>query len=160
MNATTTTREKTSASSKSAATSPTTQIQPYLFFDGQCEAALEYYRRVLGAEVTQLMRFKESPEPGMCGSAGNGDKVMHASFRVGETTVMASDGMCENRPKFEGFSLSLTLPDGQTAERVFASLADGGKVQQPLMQTFFASHFGMVADRFGVGWMIMVPAQG
>jgi PhnB protein len=160
MNPTTMTREKTSATSKGAATKATTQVQPYLFFDGQCEAALEYYRRVLGAEVTQLMRFKESPEPGNCGGPGNGDKVMHASFRIGETTVMASDGMCENRPKFEGFSLSLTLPDGQTAERVFASLSDGGKVQQPLMQTFFASRFGMVADRFGVGWMIMVPAQG
>jgi PhnB protein len=160
MNATTMTREKTSATSKSAATS--TYVQPYLFFDGQCEAALEYYRRVLGAEVTQLMRFKDSPEPGTCG-ASDGDKVMHASFRIGETTLMASDGMCENRPKFEGFSLSLTLPDGHTAERVFASLSDGGKVQQPLSQTFFASHFGMVADRFGVGWMIMVPmapAQG
>jgi len=153
------TRDKASATSKGAATKDTTQVQPYLFFDGQCEAALEYYRRVLGAEVTQLMRFKESPEPGQCG-ANDGDKVMHASFRVGETILMASDGRCENRPKFEGFSLSLTLPDGPTAERVFASLSDGGKVQQPLMQTFFASRFGMVADRFGVGWMIMVPAQG
>jgi PhnB protein len=159
MSSTTMTREKTSATTGSAATRPTVQVQPYLFFDGQCEVAIEFYRRVLGAEVTQLMRFKDNPDPGMCSGAGSGDKVMHASFRIGETTVLASDGMCQNQPKFEGFSLSLTLPDAATAERAFTALAEGGHVQQPLIQTFFASKFGMVADRFGVGWMIVVPAQ-
>ena len=153
------TRENTGATTSGGASRPTVQVQPYLFFDGRCEEALEYYRRVLGAEVTQLMRFKDSPEQGTCGGPAGGDKVMHASFRIGETTVMASDGMCQNQPKFEGFSLSLTLPDAAAAERTFASLADGGHVQQPLIQTFFASRFGMVADRFGVGWMIVVPPQ-
>lgn len=101
-----------------------------------------------------LMRFKESPEPAMC-APGSGDKVMHASFRIGETTVMASDG-CEDVAKFQGFSLSLNVPEQAEAERIFAALAEGGKVQQPLSKTFFASSFGMVVDRFGVSWMIIV----
>jgi PhnB protein len=135
------------------------QVQPYLDFNGRCEEALEFYRKALGAEVTMLSRFKDSPEP--CGSGtvppGSGDKVMHASFRIGESTVMASDCHCGGRPNFQGFSLSLTLPDGAKAERAFAALADGGKVQMPLGKTFFASHFGVVTDRFGVSWMIYVP---
>jgi PhnB protein len=134
------------------------QVQPYLFFDGRCEEAVEFYRRTLGAEVTMLMRFKDSPEPhapGVCPS-GAGDKVMHASVRIGETTVMASDGRCLGRPSFQGFSLSLTVPDDAEAERVFAALGDDGQVQMPLTKTFFSSRFGMVADRFGVSWMIIV----
>jgi PhnB protein len=134
------------------------QIQPYLFFDGRCEEAVEFYRRTLGAEVTMLMRFKDSPdpqEPGMV-PPGAGDKVMHMSFRIGETTVLASDGRCEGRPSFQGFSLSLTVPHEAEAERLFAALADGGQVQMPLTKTFFSSRFGMVADRFGVSWMIYV----
>jgi PhnB protein len=134
------------------------QVQPYLFFAGRCEEAVEFYRRALGAEVTMLMRFKDSPEPhdpDMC-PAGAGDKVMHASFRIGETTVMASDGRCEGRPSFQGFALSLTVPNEAEAGRRFAALADGGQVQMPLAKTFFASRFGMVADRFGVSWMISV----
>jgi PhnB protein len=133
-------------------------VQPYLFFDGRCEEAVEFYRSALGAEVTMLMRFKDSPEPpepGRC-SPGSGDKVMHASFRIGDTTVMASDGQCLGRPSFQGFSLSLTVPDDAEAERLFARLADGGQVQMPLAKTFFSSRFGMVADRFGVPWMIVV----
>jgi PhnB protein len=134
------------------------QVQPYLFFDGRCEEAVEFYRRALGAEVTMLMRFKDSPEPHEPGMVppGAGDKVMHASFRIGETTVLASDGRCEGRPSFQGFSLSLTVPDEPDAERLFAALADGGQVQMPLTKTFFASCFGMVADRFGVSWMVYV----
>jgi PhnB protein len=134
------------------------QVQPYLFFDGRCEEAVEFYRRVLGAEVTMLMRFKDSPEPHEPGMVppGAGDKVMHVSFRIGETTVLASDGRCEGRPSFQGFSLSLTVPNDAEAERLFAALADGGQVQMSLIKTFFASHFGMVADRFGVSWMIYV----
>jgi PhnB protein len=134
------------------------QVQPYLFFDGCCEEAVEFYRRALGAEVTMLMRFKDSPEPHDPGMVppGAGDKVMHVSFRIGETTVLASDGRCEGRPSFQGFSLSLTVPQEAEAERLFAALADSGQVQMPLTKTFFSSRFGMVADRFGVSWMIYV----
>ena len=131
------------------------QVQPYLFFDGRCEEALEFYSKKLGAKVEMLMRFKESPDPGMV-APGTGDKVMHASFRIGETTVMASDGQCSGRPNFQGFSLSLTVPDEAEAERLFAALVDGGQVQMPLTKTFFSPRFGMVADRFGVSWMIFV----
>jgi PhnB protein len=136
------------------------QVQPYLFFDGRCEEAVEFYHRALGAEVTMLMRFKDSPTPHESGMVppGAGDKVMHVSFRIGETTVLASDGRCEGRPSFQGFALSLTVSHEAEAERLFAALADGGQVQMPLTQTFFASRFGMVADRFGVSWMIyMAP---
>ncbi len=133
------------------------QVQPYLFFDGRCEEAFGFYRKKLGAEVTMLMRFKESPDPAHCpGGAASGDKVMHGSLRIGETTVLASDGRCEGRPSFQGFSLSLTVANDAEAERLFAALSDGGQVQMPLGKTFFASSFGMVADRFGVSWMVYV----
>jgi len=133
-------------------------IQPYLFFDGRCEEAIEFYRSVLGAEVTMLMRFKDSPEPPAPGMVPPGAeaKVMHASFRIGETTVMASDGHCAGQPDFKGFALSLTVPDDAEADRRFAALANGGQVQMPLATTFFSSRFGMVADRFGVSWMVVV----
>lgn len=136
------------------------QVQPYLFFDGRCEEAIEFYRQALGAEVIMLMRFKESPDPGAC-APGSGEKVMHASFRVGASTLLASDGRCEGRPSFQGFSLSLTVPEEVTAERLFNALANGGgQVQMPLTKTFFSPRFGMVADRFGVSWMIYVAPQG
>jgi PhnB protein len=131
------------------------QVQPYLSFEGRCEEAVELYRKALGAEVTALMRFKESPDPGMC-SPGSLDKVMHMSFRIGDTTLLASDGRCKGQPNFQGISLTLTVPNDAEAERLFASLADGGQVQMPLTKTFFSSRFGMVADRFGVPWMIIV----
>ena len=133
------------------------QIQPYLFFDGRCDEAIEFYRSALGAEVTMLMRFKDNPDPGM-GQPMAGDKVMHASLRIGETTILVSDGHCQGRPSFQGFSLSLTVRDDAEAERLFAALADGGQVQMPLAQTFFSSRFGMVADCFGVLWMVYVEA--
>jgi PhnB protein len=135
-------------------------IQPYLFFDGRCEEAIEFYRSKLGAEVTMLMRFKDSPEPPQAGMVppNSGNKVMHASFRIGDTTIMASDGSCTGKPSFQGFSLSLTVATEAEAERKFAALGDGGKVQQPLTKTFFSPRFGMVADRFGVGWMVVVMA--
>ena len=134
------------------------QVQPYLFFDGRCEEALEFYRRVLGAEVLGLMRFKDTPEPHAPGMVPPGaeNKVMHGSFRIGETTVLASDGRCEGHPNFQGFSLSLTVPTAAEAERLFTALADGGQVQMPLTKTFFSARFGMVADRFGVSWMLYV----
>jgi PhnB protein len=138
------------------------KIQPYLFFEGRCEEAIELYRRVLGAEVMMLMRMKDSPEPKnpeMC-PPGTEDKVLHASFRIGETEVMASDGMSSGKPHFQGISLSLTAPDAATADRFFAELGEGGQVQMPMTQTFFSPRFGMVADRFGVSWMIIVPPQG
>ncbi len=133
------------------------QVQPYLFFDGRCEEAIEFYRKTLGAEVAMLMRFKDSPEQpiGMM-PPGAENKVMHASLRIGDSTVMASDGQCLGKPNFQGFSLSLEAPDDAAADRLFAALADGGQVQMPLAKTFFASRFGMVADRFGVNWMIIV----
>lgn len=134
------------------------QIQPYLFFNGRCEEAIEFYRRALGAEVTMLMRYKDSPEPPPPGMIppGSENKVMHAAFRVGEATAMASDGQCNGKPNFDGFSLSLTVPDAAAADRMFGALADGGQVQMPLAKTFFSPRFGMVADRFGVSWMIYV----
>lgn len=130
-------------------------VQPYLFFDGRCEEAIEFYRSALGAEVEMLMRFKESPDPDMC-PPDSDDKVMHSSFRIGDTSVLASDGRCLGNPNFEGFSLSLTVPDEAEAERLFAALAEGGQVQMPLTKTFFSPRFGMVGDRFGVSWMIHV----
>jgi PhnB protein len=131
------------------------QVQPYLFFDGRCEEAIDFYRKAIGAEVTALIRFKDSPDPAMAPPAAP-DKVMHASFRVGEATVLASDGRCEGRPHFQGFALSLTVSNEAEAERLFASLGDGGQVQMPLTKTFFSPRFGMVADRFGVSWMVYV----
>ena len=131
------------------------QVQPYLFFEGRCEEALAFYRGALGAEVTMLMRFKESPDPGMV-APGTGDKVMHASFRIGETTVLASDGRCQGPASFQGFALSLTVPNEAEAERLFGALGDGGQVQMPMTKTFFSPRFGMVADRFGVSWMVYV----
>jgi PhnB protein len=138
------------------------QIQPYLFFDGRCEEALEPYRRVVGAEVEMLMRFKDSPEPPAAGMvpAGSENKVMHASVRIGGSTVLVSDGHCHGQPSFSGFSLSLTVKDAAEAERVFNALGEGGKVQMPLSETFFSPRFGMVADRFGVPWMIYVAPEG
>ena len=133
-------------------------IQPYLFFDGRCEEALEFYRKTLDAKVEPVRRFKDSPDPAMC-PPGSGDKVMHASFRIGDSTVMASDGQCSGRTNFQGFALSVTLPTEAEAERLFTGLAEGGQVQMPLTKTFFAARFGMVADRFGVSWMILVAPK-
>jgi len=136
------------------------QVQPYLNFDGRCEEAIEFYRRTLGAEVMMLMRFKDSPEPAAPGMVPPGaeNKVMHASFRIGDSTLMASDCHCKGQPSFQGFSLSLTVPNEAQAERLFASLADGGQVQMPLTKTFFSARFGVVADRFGLSWMIYVAS--
>jgi PhnB protein len=135
-------------------------VTPYLFFDGRCEEAVEFYKKALGAEVGMMMRFKESPEPPPPGQVapGSENKIMQACLRINGAEVMASDGCAQGKPKFEGFSLSLNAKDEAEADRMFAALADGGKVSMPLGKTFFAKRFGMVADRFGVGWMIMVEA--
>ena len=134
------------------------QVQPYLFFDGRCEEAIEFYRTALGAEVVMLMRFKDCPEPQQHGMVppGGENKVMHAALRIGEATVLASDGRCLGQPNFQGFALSLTAADVTEADRLFAALAKGGQVQMALDKTFFSPRFGMVADRFGVSWMIYV----
>ena len=133
-------------------------VQPYLFFNGKCEAAVEFYRNALGAEVEMMMRFKESPEPPPPGMVPPGfeNKIMHASFRVGGTTLMASDGCSAEKANFEGFSLSLAVANEAEADRAFAALADGGQVKMPLAKTFWSPRFGMLEDRFGVGWMISV----
>ena len=134
------------------------QIQPYLFFDGRCEEAVEFYKSKLGAKVEMLMRFRENPEPA-ANPPGSDDKVMHACLRIGDTAVMASDGNCAGKPSFQGFSLSLTAKDEPEARRLFAALGEGGQVQMPFAQTFFSPGFGMVADRFGVSWMVIVEKK-
>jgi PhnB protein len=134
------------------------QVQPYLFFDGRCEEAVEFYRKTLGAEVQMLMRFSESPEPHQPGmvAPGSENKVMHMSLRIGDSVVMGSDGRNTGKPNFQGFSLSLSVANDAEAERLFGALSAGGRVEVPLTKTFFSSRFGMLADRFGVGWMILV----
>jgi PhnB protein len=136
------------------------KVQPYLFFDGRCEEAIEFYRQALGAEVLALMRFRDSPDPPPPGmlAPGSEDKVMHASLRIGETEIMASDGRCAGKPAFQGVSLSLSVPGEAEADRLFDALAEGGQVQMPLGPTFFSPSFGTVADRFGVPWMIVADA--
>ncbi len=135
------------------------KIEPYLFFDGQCEEALEFYRAAVDAKVTRMVRYKESPEPPPPGMVppGYGDKIMHASLMIGETCVMAADG-CGVHKAFEGFNLSLSATDEAEARRLFAGLSQGGEVEMPLAKTFFSPCFGMVKDRFGVGWMVIVEA--
>jgi len=135
----------------------TTLIQPYLFFGGRCEEALEFYRSALGAQVSILMRYKESPEPPVPGMLPPGfeNKIMHATFHIGGTTLMASDG-CEEGAKFGGFNLSLAVPNEAEADRAFAALANGGQVKMPLAKTFWSPRFGMLTDRFGLDWMISV----
>ena len=128
------------------------RADPYLLFQGRCAEALEFYRETLEANIESLVRFGDVP-----GSLpGTEDKIMHAALRIGDTMVLASDGRCLGQPEFRGFALSLTAADEAEADRLFAALADGGQVQMPLGKTFFSSNFGMVADRFGVSWMVYV----
>jgi PhnB protein len=136
------------------------QIEPYLFFNGCCEEAIGLYQEVLGAEVQLLMRHRDVPERPQDGPLppGSEDKVMHATLRIGNSTVMMSDGMCEGRPVFEGFRLSFSVADAAAADRIFAALGAGGSVQMPLAKTFWSPYFGMLKDRFGLGWMVSVAA--
>ncbi len=135
-------------------------IEPYLFFEGRCEEALAFYRQALDAEVTMLMRYKDSPEPHPPGMlpAGSEDKIMHANVRIGESVVMVSDGMCSGQAAFQGFSLSISAASEAEAKTLFAALAEGGEVRMPLGKTFFSPCFGMLKDRFGLGWMVIVMA--
>lgn len=134
-------------------------IQPYLFFNGRCEEALDFYGKALGAQRSMLMRFDESPEPHQMPLPPDWDrKVMHASVRIGGTELMASDGMQSGNASFNGFCLSLDAADEAHARNMFEALADGGQVRMPLGKTFWSPCFGMVADRFGVAWMVGVSA--
>jgi PhnB protein len=132
------------------------KVEPYLFFNGRCDEALTFYKKALGAEVQAVHRFKDAPDPSMR-PPGMDEKVMHANFKVGETQIMASDGHCQGQAAFEGFSLSISVADANQAKRLFDALSEGGKVQMPLGKTFYSPAFGMVEDRFGVGWMVLVP---
>lgn len=140
------------------------QVEPYLSFEGRCEEALEFYKKAIGAQVDVMMRFKDAPAD--TGSHGDGcagpmppaDKIMHSSFKVGDSIVMATDGMASGKADFKGISLAFTTKDDAEAKRMFDALSEGGTVVQPLMKTFFASSFGMVGDKFGVCWMV-VTAQ-
>jgi PhnB protein len=134
------------------------QVQPYLFFNGRCEEAIEFYKSVLGAKVEMLMRFSESPEQPQNSECMPSDpnKIMHASFRVGDSVLMGSDGMTGDKPEFKGFSLSITAKSEAEADKAFNALAAGGQIFQPLIKTFFSPRFGMVQDKFGVGWMVVV----
>lgn len=136
-------------------------IEPYLFFNGTCEKAVEFYKQALGAEVLFMIRHDESPEPPPPGMVPPGfeKKIMHVSFRIGATTVMASDGCDAAKPVFEGFSLALSVPNEADADRAFNALADGGQVKMALVKTFWSPRFGMVTDKFGVGWMVSVPGE-
>ena len=139
------------------------EVHPYVMFNGRCEEAIEFYKKAVGAQVLMMMRFKDAPDsakqPGMV-PPGSENKVMHARIQVGESFVMASDGRCDGKQaNYEGITLSLTAPNTNEAGRLFNGLADGGKVLMPLGQTFFSPAFGMLADRFGVNWMVYVEQQ-
>jgi len=133
-------------------------IEPYLFFEGRCDEALAFYQRALGAKVEMLMRYRENPQPD-ANPHGSADKVMHASFRVGDAVVMASDGRCTGKPSFHGFALSLSAKDEAEARICFGALAEGGQVQMPIAKTFYSPAFGMVTDKFGVLWMVIVGGK-
>jgi len=139
------------------------QIQPYLFFEGRCEEAAEFYRDAIGAEVKMLMRYKDSPEPHQKSDSCapiSPEKVMHMRLQIGNAVILASDGYCSGKPNFQGFTLSLTVANEAEAGRLFNALAAGGKVHMPLAKTFFSPSFGMLADRFGVSWMVYVEPRG
>jgi PhnB protein len=137
-------------------------IQPYLFFDGKCEEALEFYKTALGATVDMVMHYKDAPEkpPADRLPPGMENKVMHAAFKVGDTQIMASDGHCTGKPSFQGFGLTIDAASDAEAAKIFAAVGKGGQVQQPLSKTFFASQFGMVTDKFGILWMVIAGAEG
>src|SRR5262245_31655757 len=131
------------------------QVQSYLNFDGRCEEALEFYKKAVGAKVDMMMRCKEGPEPEKI-TPGLEDKILHSSFKVGDTMIMATDGYNKNNPNFNGISLALSVASEPEAKKVFGALSDGGEVKMPLTKTFFSPAFGMLADKFGVPWMVVV----
>jgi PhnB protein len=137
------------------------QIQPYLMFEGRCDEAIEFYQGALGAKLEFVLRNDETPEPPPPGMLppGSERKICHAEISIGDSRIMLSDGMCGGTPQFGGFSLSVPVPDEATARRTFDALAAGGQVRMPLGKTFFSPCFGMVQDRFGVGWMVIIPQE-
>jgi PhnB protein len=130
-------------------------VQPYLNFDGRCDEALEFYKNAIGAKVGMLLRFKEAPDKSMI-SPGSEEKVMHSAVQVGDSTVLMSDGHCTGKPNFNGIALTISAKTEAEADKLFNGLAEGGLVTMPLAKTFFSPKFGMVADKFGVGWMVLV----
>lgn len=136
-------------------------IEPYLFFNGRCDEAIAFYTRAMGAEASYLIRYRDSPEPPPPGTLPPGfeDKVMHANLRIGDATVMMSDGNRNDGPQFQGFSLCLNLPDATAVHSAFTALSEGGQVVMPPGETFWSPCFGMLTDRFGLGWMLMVAEQ-
>lgn len=137
-------------------------VQSYLHFEGRCEEAINFYKKALDAQVDMLMRYKDSPAkpPEECAPHGDyQEKIMHSAFRIGETTVMATDGYNSGKQEFKGMSLSLSVASDAEARKRFDALAEGGKVTMPLDKTFFTSSFGMLTDKFGVDWMILTMPQ-
>lgn len=134
------------------------QLQPYVHFNGRCEEAIEFYKKAVGAQVNMLMRFKDMPASSgpAAITPGTENKVMHANLRIGDSVLLVSDGRCSGDAKLEGFSLTLTVSSDTEAEKAFAALGEGGSISMPLQKTFFASKFGMINDRFGVSWIIIV----
>jgi PhnB protein len=135
-------------------------IQPYLFFAGRCQEALDFYKAAVGAQVDMVMRYDESPAPIPAGMLQPGfeKKIMHSSFRIGDNTIMASDGRNDDAG-FKGFSLALSVATEAEADHAFAALARGGRVDMALGKTFWSPRYGMLTDRFGIQWMVMVPAD-
>ncbi|MES2037070.1 MAG: VOC family protein [Pseudomonadota bacterium] len=135
------------------------QVETILAFGGHSEAAIRFYTEALGAEVIGMMRWKDSPDPALRMVSPDPDKIMHASFRIGSTTLMASDGVeTLSQPDFKGFTLNLEARDDAEAKQFFAALSNGGKVQMPLAKAFWTSLSGMVVDRFGLSWMVNVAS--
>jgi len=133
-------------------------VQPYLSFEGRAQEAIDFYKSALGAKVDMVMHFKDAPaEVQAQMSPQSKDKIMHAAFKIGDTQVMASDGQCSGKSQFSGIALTLNAASNAEAEKLFNALAQGGKVNMPMSETFFANRFGMVADKFGVGWMVLHP---
>ena len=136
------------------------QIQAYLSFEGRAQEALDFYKKALGAKEGMIMRFKDAPPETQANmTRGSADKIMHMSFTIGDTELMGSDGYCTGKPNFQGMSLTYNAKDAVDAEKIFKALGDGGEVKMPLNKTFFSPAFGMLADKFGVGWMVIVPQQ-
>jgi PhnB protein len=134
------------------------QVLAYLNFAGRCEEALEFYKTRAGAEVTTVMRWSDSPDPEMKAPPGHDNKIMHAAFKIGETTLMADDGMGTKKAEFKGITLALSAASDADTQRLFDALGDGGSVQMPLTKTFWTSSFGMLTDPFGVPWMVMTES--
>ena len=128
------------------------RAEPYLYFNGRCEEAIIFYQSALGAELVELVRFRDAPH--IPAPAGADDKIMHALLRIGESSLLLSDGPCRGTTYFQGFSLALSVKEDEEAERIFRGLVRGGRVHIPLKTTSFASTFGMAADPFGVLWTV------